>query len=118
MPALGRLLRGTRRPGVLLGELKLTCRPFLSASVPMPESVLAMNTDWKRVSSSRRAIGTILPPERSFACAQAKPPNHTRPTVPSTRASTAAGWSLTGVNPIARPSVFAGWLAGGANTRS
>ena len=72
-------------------EPKLTCRPFRSASALMPESVLAMNTDWNLVSSSRCAMGTILPPERSCACTCVKPPNQTRSTFLLTRASTAAG---------------------------
>jgi hypothetical protein len=45
MPAFSRLLRGIRWPEVLLCYPKLTCLPFMSASVLMPESVLAMNTD-------------------------------------------------------------------------
>jgi hypothetical protein len=91
MPALSRLLRGIRWPEVLLCEPKLTCLPFRSASVLMPESVLAMNTDWNLVSSSRCTSGMILPPERMLACTKVKPPNHTRSTFLLTSASTAAG---------------------------
>ncbi len=57
----------------------------------MPESVLAMKTDRKRVSSSRCAIGITLPPERTLACTNVKPPNQTRSTFLLTSASTAAG---------------------------
>ena len=91
MPALSRLLRGIRWPEVLLCEPKLTCLPFMSASDLMPESVLAMNTDWNLVSSSRWASGMILPPERMLACTKVNPPNHTRSTFLLTITSTAAG---------------------------
>jgi hypothetical protein len=91
MLACSRKCRGIRWPEVLLAEPKLTCLPLRSESCLMPESVLAMKTDWNLVSSSRCAIGTILPPERSCACTCVKPPNHTRSTRLFTRASTAAG---------------------------
>ncbi len=77
-PACSRKLRGIRWPEVLDCEPKLTFLPLRSASVLMPESVWVMNTERNCVSSSRCAIGMILPPERMLRLheGEAAEPDH------------------------------------------
>ena len=88
-PACSRKLRGIRWPEVELCEPKLTFLPLRSASVLMAGS-LVMNTERNFSSSSRCTSGSILPPERTWACTKVKPPNQARSIFLFTSASTEA----------------------------